>query len=140
MLNSKVNFDISIMKKFRDYAPERHSSNQSAPTFQVYQVNQIPIKIKSKIWTWKKLGAKNRVIVIQKEKRLFAPCFFQVHFLDLIFFKFQTLKNIKFTWSTRIVGKNWFLANFYVCFSLNLSPVYCYETTQLKILSVYWWQ
>ena len=53
----------------------------------------------------KKQVAKNSVIVIQKEKKpgclfsfwitmtlFFAPCFFQVNILDLIFFKFQTLK------------------------------------------------
>ena len=57
-------------------------------------------KIKSKIWTWKKQGEKNRVIVIQKEKKaecffffwikitlFFVTCFFQVHILDLIFFR-----------------------------------------------------
>ena len=51
-------------------------------------------------WTWKKQGAKNRVILIQKEKRqpglfffwltktlFFVPCFFQVHILHLIFFR-----------------------------------------------------
>ena len=49
---------------------------------------------------WKKQGAKNRVNVIQKENKqpglfsfwitmtqFFAPCFFQVHILDLIFFR-----------------------------------------------------
>ena len=69
-------------------------------------------KIRSKIWTWKKQVAKNRVIVIQKENRqpglfsfwitmtlFFAPCFFEVHILDLIFLKLQILKkNIRFTW------------------------------------------
>jgi len=54
-------------------------------------------------WTWKKQGAKNRVILIQKEKRqpglfffwltktlFFVPCFFQVHILHLIFSGSQT--------------------------------------------------
>ena len=53
-------------------------------------------KIRSKIWTWKKQVAKNRVIVIQKEKRqpglfsfwitmilFYAPCFLHSIFCTL---------------------------------------------------------
>ena len=80
-----------------------YSPSQSAPTILVYQVDLIFFriwnlkKIRSKIWTWKKRGCKNRDIVIQKEK--WQPSLFSfwitithVHILDLIFFKFQTLK------------------------------------------------
>ena len=48
----------------------------------------------SKIWDAKSRVQKNRVIVIQKEKRqpgLFSFCFLQPIFWNL-FFKFQTLK------------------------------------------------
>ena len=61
-------------------------------------------KIKSKIWTWKKQGAKKQDHYYSKIRPgclfsfwitmtlFFAPCFFQVHILGLIFFELQTLK------------------------------------------------
>ena len=67
----------------------------------------------------KKQGAKNRVNVIQKEKRsgclfsfwitmtlLFAPCFLQPIFWTF-FFKFHNLKNIRSNWHFRIGGADW---------------------------------
>ena len=83
--------------------------SQSTPTILV-------LKTWVGLWPWKKNQVqnmdlkkarwkKNRVVVVQKEKKpsclfsfwitmtlFFAPCFFQVHILDLIFIKFQTLK------------------------------------------------
>ena len=77
-----------------------YSSFENQGRFVTLQKNRAPGFLK-------KAGRvqKTKVIVIQKEKRqpglfsfwitmtpFFAPRFFQVHTLDLIFFKFQTLK------------------------------------------------
>ena len=51
-------------------------------------------KIRSEIWTWKKARCKKGYLFFFwiLMTLLFAPSFFQVHILNLIFFKFQTLK------------------------------------------------
>ena len=92
----------------------------------------------------KKQGAKNRVNVIQKEKRsgclfsfwitmtlLFAPCFLQPIFLDL-FFKFQNLKNIRSAWYFKIVGADW-LGEYDLLFGNKISATVLISTKKLKI-------
>ena len=52
----------------------------------------------------KKQGAKNRVIVIQKEKRRPGTLLFALHILDLIFFQGRKPTHV---FKTRIVGAGW---------------------------------
>ena len=70
---------------------ETHTPSQSAPTIENMGQFVTLKKIRSKIWTWKNQGEKNRVIVIQKEKRQHG--LFSMFLYTLLFFR-----SIFWTW------------------------------------------